>query len=73
MNLESFLIIFYYIIMVIYLFQKYTKYYLYGDLSDLLDINFIAILTSLFIKSYLIAKAFQLLLFFTKLIHKIIE
>uniref|UniRef100_A0A6C0HVE3 Uncharacterized protein n=1 Tax=viral metagenome TaxID=1070528 RepID=A0A6C0HVE3_9ZZZZ len=73
MNLELFLIIFYYIIMVIYLFQKYTKYYLYSDLSDLLDINFITILTSLFIKSYLIVKAFQLLLFFTKLIHKIIE
>ena len=69
MNLESFLIIFYYIIMVVYLFQKYTKYYLYGDLADLLDINFIAILTSLFIKSYLIAKLFQLLLYFTKLIH----
>jgi hypothetical protein len=73
MNLELFLIIFYYIIMVIYLFQKYTKYYLYSDLSDLLDINFIIILTSLFIKLYLIIKACQLLLFFIKRIHKIIE
>lgn len=62
MKLESFLIIFYYIIMVIYLFQKYTKYYLYGDLADLLDIDFIAILTSLFIKLYLIAKIIKIIL-----------
>jgi len=66
MKLESFLIIFYHIIMAIYLLQKYTKYFLYGNLSDLLDIDFINITTILFIKLYLIAKLFQLLLFFYK-------
>ncbi len=73
MKLESVLIIFYYIIMAIYLLIKYTKFFVYGDLSDLLNIDFINIITILFIKIYLIAKIIQLGNTLSKYIHKIIE
>ncbi len=73
MKLESFFIIFYYIIMAIYLLQKYTKYFIYGNLSELLNTDFINIITILFIKFYLIAKIIQLGNTLSKYIHKIIE
>ncbi len=50
------LFLFYIIIMCVYLFQKYIKFYIYRDLDDFINTDFIGFITILFIKFYLISK-----------------
>ena len=60
MNLGGTFIGLYYLIMTIYLFQKYIKFSMYKDLNDFIDTDFILNITALFIKLYLITKVWQL-------------